>query len=173
MKSFACSLAIVSLAASGLPASHCHDSGADHAPSAFREVLEHYEPIRLALLHDGTDGVAEHARGIRHVLEALRADFDAHRAAVPEERGAALQKTLPELEGAARLLSAAASLEEARDEFHRLSKLMVRWREMSTGDRPVVVYCPMARKSWLQPAGEIGNPYYGQGMARCGKVVSE
>jgi hypothetical protein len=31
----------------------------------------------------------------------------------------------------------------------------------------------MAQKVWLQPKGEIGNPYYGQSMARCGEFVSE
>jgi hypothetical protein len=31
----------------------------------------------------------------------------------------------------------------------------------------------MAQQVWLQPKGEIGNPYYGQSMARCGEVVSE
>jgi hypothetical protein len=32
----------------------------------------------------------------------------------------------------------------------------------------------MHKKSWLQPAGdEIGNPYAGQSMPKCGEVVSK
>ena len=38
---------------------------------------------------------------------------------------------------------------------------------------PAVAFCSMAQKVWLQPSGEIGNPYYGQSMAWCGKFVSQ
>jgi hypothetical protein len=44
---------------------------------------------------------------------------------------------------------------------------------MLTEPNTVVVYCAMAEKVWIQPKGEIGNPYYGQSMARCGEVVSK
>ena len=38
---------------------------------------------------------------------------------------------------------------------------------------PAVAFCSMTQKVWLQPSGEIGNPYYGQSMARCGEFVSQ
>ena len=38
------------------------------------------------------------------------------------------------------------------------------------GDRPVVAYCPMEKKAWLQPYEPIGNPYAPY-MLRCGEVV--
>ena len=52
---------------------------------------------------------------------------------------------------------------------------MVQYRAQVEGDElPVVMYCSMAKKSWLQLAGgEIGNPYYGQSMARCGEAVGQ
>jgi hypothetical protein len=50
---------------------------------------------------------------------------------------------------------------------------MVRWREMATGERPRVAYCPMAKKPWLQDSEEIANPYYGSKMLRCGEIVSK
>jgi hypothetical protein len=31
----------------------------------------------------------------------------------------------------------------------------------------------MAQKAWIQPKGEIGNPYLGQEMPKCGDVVKE
>ena len=49
---------------------------------------------------------------------------------------------------------------------------MVRYRQLVPDPQPVVVFCSMAQKVWLQPKGEIGNPYYGSSMLRCGKVVS-
>jgi hypothetical protein len=45
--------------------------------------------------------------------------------------------------------------------------------KVSGDDLPVVMYCPMVKRSWLQPAGEVGNPYHGQKMANCGYVVGE
>ena len=41
------------------------------------------------------------------------------------------------------------------------------------GKSTVVAWCSMSKKSWLQPAGEIGNPYYGKEMPRCGEVVGK
>jgi hypothetical protein len=40
--------------------------------------------------------------------------------------------------------------------------------------KPLIVYCSMAKHSWLQPAGEINNPYYADGAIReCGELRSE
>jgi Cu(I)/Ag(I) efflux system membrane fusion protein len=33
-----------------------------------------------------------------------------------------------------------------------------------------VVWCSMAPGRWLQRAGEVANPYYGQEMLRCGDI---
>jgi hypothetical protein len=59
-----------------------------------------------------------------------------------------------------------------RAAFGSLSKALVRYRQLVPDPAPVVVFCSMAQEVWLQPEGEIGNPYYGQSMARCGDVVS-
>jgi hypothetical protein len=72
---------------------------------------------------------------------------------------------------AADAIAAATSLEAARDGLYELSKPMVRWREgVAESGRPAVAYCPMHKRSWLQPGEEIGNPY--GGMPRCGSIVS-
>ena len=46
----------------------------------------------------------------------------------------------------------------------------VRTDDPAPRDRPVVVYCPMEKKAWLQPDEAIGNPYV-PSMLRCGEVV--
>lgn len=33
------------------------------------------------------------------------------------------------------------------------------------------MYCPMVKRSWLQPEGDVGNPYFGRKMPGCGNVV--
>lgn len=141
--------------------------------SAFDTITDHYEAVRSALLHDSLEGIAEHATKIETTAQALQSEFAAERAEVPASAAADCQELLPEIAAAARSLAAAKDLPAARETFGKLSQPLVRYRSMASGDRPVVVYCSMAEKAWLQPEGEIGNPYYGQSMARCGKVVSD
>lgn len=70
----------------------------------------------------------------------------------------------------ARALSGAATLKAARDSFSALSDQMIRFRDAQSGDRPVVVYCSMEKKSWLQPKGAVVNPYVDPSMRSCGEV---
>jgi hypothetical protein len=141
----------------------------------FQELLEPYETIRLQLLHDHTEGVAQKGADLHRALKTLMVDFSAERAGVSIEDAEALQELLPTLIEAAGRLAKAQDLKSARDAFYDLSRPMVRYHAM-VGEKTgtVAVYCPMARRSWLQPKEEtIGNPYHGQSMAACGNVVGE
>jgi hypothetical protein len=141
-------------------------------PSSFEVVMQHYEPIRLALLADSTKGVADHGKAITVELEALRADFSHQRVGTSHETAMVVKEQLPDMISAAEALGTADSLESARSAFYKLSKPMVRWRKGVAEDgRPSVAYCPMHKKSWLQPGQKIGNPY--GGMPGCGKIVSK
>lgn len=142
--------------------------------TAFDAVLEHYEPIRQALLEDSMAGVNDHGRAIATELRALEGDFSAERAGVSGEAAVVVRGQLDEMIAAADGVASATSLEAARDGLYALSKPLVRWRQgLSETGRPVVAYCPMYKRSWLQPSGdvEIGNPY--GGMPRCGEIVSK
>jgi len=136
-------------------------------------VIPDYEQIRLALVADSLDGVAAPASALRETGERLNADLSAARAGVPPAKLDEVKALLPEVIEAARQLETAETLEAARDAFYALSKPLVRWRQVA-GEGPAVVYCSMARRSWLQPGDEaISNPYYGEEMATCGEVVSK
>jgi hypothetical protein len=140
-------------------------------PSSFDLVLQHYEPVRQALIADSLDGVAERGRAIAKELRTLQADFSHQRAGASHEVAMVVREKLPAMITAVRDLAEADSLEAARDAFYRLSVPMVRWQEgVAEGSRPAVTYCPMYKRSWLQPGEEIGNPY--GGMPRCGTIVS-
>ena len=141
--------------------------------STFTALNANYEAIRVALLNDNMKGVSNNASAIEESATKLHQNFSASHAGVSAEGAAACEALLPEISKAAGRLAKATDIEAAREAFGELSKPMVRYREMVSGERPVVVYCPMAKKAWLQPEGEIGNPYYGQSMARCGNVVSK
>lgn len=144
---------------------------ADGESTAFDQVAKHYESVRLALTNDTTDGISEHGMRIAAIFEQLSSDWSPSVAGVRADMAEDVRSLLPELTEAAAALAAATSLDAARDAFYDLSKPLVRWRKAAGGDRPVVAYCPMAKRSWLQPEGELGNPYYGQSMLSCGEVV--
>jgi len=153
-------------------------TGAPAAPAAATTrpvdaVLARYEAVRTKLAADTVDGVRDDARTLVEALERLSSDFSAEAAGVSPERADDARTALPTLLEAARGLAAADGLAATRDAFYALTKPLVRYRELLEGPRPVVAYCPMADRSWLQPEGPIGNPYYGASMLRCGQVVSK
>jgi hypothetical protein len=141
--------------------------------NAFQEVLGHYEAIRLALVNDTLEEVLEHAQAIEGRMTKLMEDFRAADAGVPEGESAACKALLPEAASAAELLASAEGLDQARAAFFELSKPLGRYRKLAGSFGTVVVSCPMAKKAWIQPEGEIGNPYMGQGMPVCGQVVAD
>ena len=134
--------------------------------------MQHYEPIRLALLGDSTKGVAQHGKAIATELKALQAEFSHERVGASHEAMMVVKEKLPGMITSADALAKAESIEAARSAFHELSMPLVRWREgVAVNSRPSVAYCPMHKKSWLQPGEKIGNPY--GGMPGCGKIVSK
>jgi len=139
--------------------------------SAFATILVHYEGIRQTLLVDETEGLSAHAQAIHHAVQALGTDFSAEKAGVKADLLEQARDLLPAISEAAAEFGEASDLETARQALYPLSKALVRYRKLATGDLPAVAYCPMAKKSWLQPSGEIGNPYYGQAMPTCGEIV--
>lgn len=140
--------------------------------TAFEQVMDHYESIRSALLHDSAKGVATHAKEIESIVLKAGAKFDPAAVGVTGSKQECMT-LLDEIASSASKLAQAKGLTDAREIFGELSKPMVRFREMASGDKPMVVYCSMAKKSWLQPEGQVGNPYLGQKMAECGEVVSK
>lgn len=142
-------------------------------PSTFQQIVSQYEKIRLALLHDGLDGVSESAQQIRSLAADLEGRFDLQSAGVGPEGAAELRKLLPSIREASGQVGRAETITDARESFAVLSKALVQYRKLVADPAPAVAFCSMAQKVWLQPSGEIGNPYYGQSMARCGEFVSQ
>jgi hypothetical protein len=163
LKSTICAAAVLTLMlAAAAPAA---------ADSGWIAVTNHYEDVRQALVSDSVAGVSEHAVALRLEIEALSRDLTADKAGVPAEALEEVAGLLPEAAAAAQELEAAESLEAARDAFNALTKPLVRWRQ-AAGSGPVVAYCAMKKRSWLQPAGDpVENPYYGKEMLGCGAIV--
>ncbi len=68
------------------------------------------------------------------------------------------------------VLSKAATFPAAKSAFGALSDEMIRYRTTVRAKEPIVVYCSMEKKSWLQPRGTVVNPYVDPSMRGCGEV---
>jgi hypothetical protein len=145
-------------------------AGGASTDTAFSAISTHYEVIRQALMKDSAAGVREHARAIQLIASGLSQDFSAASAGVAEPDARALREVLPEIIECSGALAAADGLTAVRTAFAELTMPLVRYHRLVQGARPVVAYCPMAKKSWLQPDEAIGNPYV-PSMLRCGEVV--
>ena len=141
------------------------------ADNSFHEISAHYEAIRQSLMNDSTNGVIEHAMAIQGTARKLEADFSAAAAGVQADDAAAVQALLPEIIERSGQLAEAKGLKSVRAEFAELTKPLTRYHALVRGERPVVAYCPMEKKAWLQPDEPIGNPY-DPSMLRCGNVVA-
>ncbi|HYM61284.1 MAG TPA: efflux RND transporter permease subunit [Thermoanaerobaculia bacterium] len=77
-----------------------------------------------------------------------------------------------EIAASAGVLARSKDVESARRSFAALSDAMIAYRTAANVQpRPVVVYCSMAKHSWLQPKGAISNPYYTDPVMRsCGEI---
>ena len=139
----------------------------------YTEMSGHYEAIRLALLSDSVDAVMVHATALGEKVSNMRQNITADQAGVAAYDLEACTAALGDIEASTMKLAESPDLEAAREEFFVLTKPMAKYRKL-TGDRnTVVAYCPMAQKAWIQPEGDIGNPYMGQKMPKCGEVVGE
>jgi len=164
-------LAVLMASTAGVLLAH---SAATRGGTAFDAALAPYETIHRALAADSLDGVAGNARAIRDTARNAAAAFSAKTAGVPAEKASQCRALLPKVETAAARLAGATTLEQARQAFGELSRPMVQWREMSTSThKPKVVFCPMAKKPWLQESDQVANPYFGSKMLKCGNIVSE
>jgi len=138
--------------------------------TAFVSIVSDYEAIRQVLIDDSTEGIADHARSIATTAASLAADFSPSAAAVSANNADAVRALLPEINDLASRVTAASDLDTIRNEVAEMTKPLVRWHELIEGPRPVVAYCPMVKKAWLQPDEAIGNPYAPY-MLGCGEVV--
>jgi hypothetical protein len=66
----------------------------------------------------------------------------------------------------AKALAAAPDIAKARAAFRPLTAEI---EPLAAGEKEAtVMYCPMARGTWVQDKGPVENPYYGKSMLHCG-----
>lgn len=117
------------------------------------KILESYYSIRSALAGDSQEGTSKLASVI---------------AETSKNSGLA--------DPARRLAKAAqgADISATREALKPLSENLISYLQLyGTSDQPVPVayHCPMADANWIQDNRDMGNPYYGSSMLKCGSEI--
>ena len=135
----------------------------DAALKSVSALVTSYNVVRKALAADDVAAAKRAASDLAAKATAAGASYAAGR----------VQFT--EVANAATAISKAADIKAARFAFGDASKSLItaitRDKAFHTG---VVCYrCPMAKtyQKWLQPSDEMGNPYWGAEMLKCGGKV--
>jgi Cu(I)/Ag(I) efflux system membrane fusion protein len=137
---------------------HAFDQG-------MQPILQSYLKAQAALAGDKTDGVQDAARAIATAskkldVKSVTGEHAEHYKHLPMNLGKAAGK-----------LAASGNIDAAREAFKELSKPMAMWGTMAKPKGIVVLFCSMAKGSWLQKKGDVRNPYYGASMLGCGEIV--
>jgi Cu(I)/Ag(I) efflux system membrane fusion protein len=154
MKSAACFLVSMALAATALPTFGAEKKGEDALAAPVKEVYGHYIAIQKELAKDSMKGVDEHANAIS---TAAKGDANALSPTVAKQ---------------AEALAKAKDIKTARQAFKPLSDSLIKYLADNKAGKGVYheAYCPMAKAGWLQTEKEVRNPYYGKSMLDCGTL---
>ncbi len=140
-------------------------SGTAAFDAQMQPLAAQYISIQEALAADHNKGVQEAAKAIAAGAKKLdpktvTGEHATHYAGLPEKIAAAGEALAKETD-----------IKAQREALKKLSQPFAMWATMSKPKGIDVVFCSMAKGSWLQKAGEIRNPYYGASMLKCGSVV--
>jgi len=117
---------------------------------------------------------AESIEGLHKTAASIREAASNLDSASTSGAGAAHHGTIPvKLREAAEALGEATNLATARQALKQLSEPMAMWAEMSHPKGIDVLFCPMAKASWLQRHGDVRNPYLGKDMLGCGRPAGQ
>ena len=116
------------------------------------KIYSSYETVRQALLKSAVADIQRSATNLASVARSEK-----------QEAIAVHAETLAEADDVA----------SARKVFAALSDEVIKFRAAGCCERPATAYCAMEKKSWLQPAGPISNPYVDGGMRTCGQFVKD
>ncbi len=132
---------------------------------SFNAVQQPYDAVRLALTADRLPAAKKEAAKLRAAAEAEQIW-----AKTATGRGPELLKPFTRVAAAATKIERASSITDARKAFGEASEGMRVAMKSAERDDFLVVFCPMVKLHWLQPKGEIRNPY-GAAMPNCGRAV--
>jgi len=137
-----------------------------HAQQAvMKKVYENYFAIRGTLARDSLEGVTKNAKAIAEEIGSyLKVQTDETE----------LNSLLTDIQAAAEGLAEKDDLTGARTAFGDLSRNLVDYQAKyvtEKGEKAHVFMCDMVKKPWLQKDADLGNPYFGSSMLKCGREI--
>lgn len=135
--------------------------------SVLRPLLESYYKIKDALIMSDSGLAALEAKGFLEVMNNVD---------IKKLTNAEIGLYLPmndELLLSSKYISETKNLTKQRSQFSAFSDNFYQLvKSLKLKNEPIYyVYCPMKRSYWLSNDKVIKNPYYGEKMLTCGKVV--
>ena len=125
----------------------------------------------FALAQEKRTALSADQKAFLERYEAVRAGLAADDLGAAKKASAGIIAGPAAAAEAAKNLSAAESIEAAREAFKALSKQAVSVTEGQPGYYHA--HCPMVPKQegdWVQTSKKISNPYFGKSMATCGSI---
>jgi multidrug efflux pump subunit AcrA (membrane-fusion protein) len=134
------------------------------AQESINRLVQAYLVIQETLTRDETKDTAPRLQAIRDAASSLSSATN-EQVAGPAERIAQAANREP------------GDLDALRDTFEAISNPLIELMRVAPASDSVAsavyeTYCPMVKKSWLQPSREVANPYAPY-MLRCGTVKAE
>ena len=134
------------------------------------KVLNAYIQLKDALVKsDGTSSFGASKALLTAIQEVNMSELNA-------DTHTQWMKVVNDLKEDAEHISETKEITHQRDHFMSLSKNLFTVLKVSKSETPIYYqFCPMANKgkgaNWLSLENKIKNPYYGNQMLTCGKVV--
>ena len=138
--------------------------------TGINKVLSAYIQLKDALVKsDGTSS----SNASKTLLTAIQ---EVNMSELNTETHTQWMKVVNDLKEDAEHISETKEITHQRDHFMSLSKNLYAVIKVSKSETPIYYqFCPMANKgkgaNWLSLENKIKNPYYGNQMLTCGKVV--
>jgi hypothetical protein len=138
--------------------------------TGINKVLSAYIQLKDALVK--SDG-ASSSNASKTLLTAIQ---EVNMSELNTDTHAQWMKVVNDLKEDAEHISETKEITHQRDHFMSLSKNLYLVIKVSKSETPIYYqFCPMANKgkgaNWLSLENKIKNPYYGNQMLTCGKVV--
>jgi hypothetical protein len=138
--------------------------------TGIKKVLNAYIQLKDALVKsDGTSSLGASKALLTAIQEVNMSELNA-------DTHTQWMKVVNDLKEDAEHISETKEITHQRDHFMSLSKNLFTVLKVSKSETPIYYqFCPMANKgkgaNWLSLENKIKNPYYGNQMLTCGKVV--
>ena len=138
--------------------------------SSLKPVLDNYLALKDALVKTDGYSAAEKSVLLLKSITAVEAN------SLQADENVAWMKVSNDLKVDADHISTSKEISKQREYFMSLSKNMYSVIKVAKSETPVYYqFCPMANKgkggNWLSLENKVMNPYYGNQMLNCGRVV--